>query len=49
MLHLIGSLVLVATAAVVAIPICALCSSFGFTGIAALAGAGFMMSIIPSN
>lgn len=49
MLHLIGSLVLVATAAVVAIPICALCSSLGFTGVAALAGAGLMMSVIPNN
>ncbi|MEG3879310.1 hypothetical protein QT972_18315 [Microcoleus sp. herbarium7] len=49
MLHTIGSLVLVATAAVAAIPICALCSTFGFTGVAALAGAGFMMSVIPSN
>lgn len=49
MLHIIGSLVLVATAAVIAVPICALCLSFGSTGIAALAGAGFMMSVIPNN
>ena len=49
MLHIIGSLVLIATAAVIAIPICALCSIIGFTGVAALAGAGFMMSIIPNS
>ncbi len=49
MLHVIGSLVLAATAAVIAVPIYALCSSFGFTGVAALAGAGLMMSIIPGN
>jgi hypothetical protein len=49
MLHIIGSLVLGVTAALVAIPICAICSSLGFTGIAALAGAGLMMSIIPNN
>lgn len=49
MLHIIGSLVLVITAALAAIPICAICSSFGFTGIAALVGAGLMMSAIPSN
>lgn len=49
MLHTIGSLVLVVTAALVAIPVCAICSTFGFTGIVALAGAGLMMSIIPSN
>jgi hypothetical protein len=49
MLHIIGSLVLIATAAVIAIPICAVCSSFGFTGVATLVGAGLMMSIIPGN
>lgn len=49
MFHVIGSLVLISTAAVAAIPICAICSSFGFTGIAALAGAGFMMLLVPNN
>lgn len=49
MLHTIGSLVLIATAAIAAIPICTICSSLGFTGVAALAGAGLMMSIIPGN
>lgn len=49
MLHIIGSLVLIATTAVAAIPICVVCSSLGFTGMAALAGAGFVMSVIPNN
>lgn len=49
MFQIIGSLFLIVTAAVAAIPVCAICSSFGFTGMAALAGAGFVMSVIPNN
>lgn len=49
MLHLIGSLVLAVAAAVIAIPVCALCSSFGFTGVAALTGAGIVLSIVSGS
>lgn len=49
MLHTIGCLVLAAIASVVAVPICAFCLSAGYTGIAALAGAGVVLSMIPGS
>lgn len=49
MLHTIGCLVIAAAAAAVAIPICTLCTALGSTGIAVLAGAGFVLSMIPNS
>lgn len=49
MLQMIGCLVIAAAASAVAIPICTFCAALGSTGIAVLAGAGFVLSMIPNS
>jgi hypothetical protein len=46
MFQAIGSFI---TAAVIATPIAAICSTVGFTGVAVLAGALFMLAMVPTS
>ncbi len=45
-MHHFGCIALALTAAALAIPCAAICSSVGFTGVAALAGGLFVMSMV---